>query len=94
MGQLDQKVAVVTGAAGSFGRVTAKLLHAEGAKVAMWDVKEEPLVAAARAISTAWWILRATGGARRRSTCRCSVGGLRATWRMWAKKWWWREDDS
>jgi NAD(P)-dependent dehydrogenase (short-subunit alcohol dehydrogenase family) len=36
--RLEGRVAVVTGAAGGFGAATARRLHAEGARVALWDV--------------------------------------------------------
>jgi NAD(P)-dependent dehydrogenase (short-subunit alcohol dehydrogenase family) len=35
--RLEGAVAVVTGAASGFGRATARRLHAEGARVALWD---------------------------------------------------------
>lgn len=40
-GSLEGRVAVVTGAAGAFGRATARRLHAEGARVALWDIAGE-----------------------------------------------------
>jgi NAD(P)-dependent dehydrogenase (short-subunit alcohol dehydrogenase family) len=44
---LSGLVAVVTGAAGGFGRATAARLLCEGARVALWDIDEERVVATA-----------------------------------------------
>ena len=41
MGQLDGKVAIVTGAAQGMGEATARLFAKEGARVAMGDVKDD-----------------------------------------------------
>ena len=38
MKRLEGRVAIVTGAAGGFGAATARRLHAEGARVALWDI--------------------------------------------------------
>ncbi len=43
MGRLDNKICVVTGAASGIGAKTAELFCAEGAKVAMLDIKLESL---------------------------------------------------
>jgi NAD(P)-dependent dehydrogenase (short-subunit alcohol dehydrogenase family) len=45
--QMQGKVCVVTGGAGSIGLASAKLLHAEGAKVMLTDLNEVPLKEAA-----------------------------------------------
>jgi 3alpha(or 20beta)-hydroxysteroid dehydrogenase len=42
MGKLDNKVAIVTGAAGGVGAATAELFAAESAKVVLCDVQREP----------------------------------------------------
>jgi NAD(P)-dependent dehydrogenase (short-subunit alcohol dehydrogenase family) len=47
MGQLDDKVCIVTGAAGSIGLATTRLMLAEGARVMMVDISEERLLQAA-----------------------------------------------
>lgn len=48
MGQLDNKVAIVTGAAGGLGRATALAMFQEGAKVVMADITDEAGEAQAR----------------------------------------------
>jgi NAD(P)-dependent dehydrogenase (short-subunit alcohol dehydrogenase family) len=48
--RLEGAVAVVTGAAGGFGRATARRLHAEGARVALWDRDGERAEAVAAAL--------------------------------------------
>ena len=50
MGQLDGKVCIVTGGAGSIGLASVQLLLAEGAKVALVDVDEARLAKAAAAL--------------------------------------------
>ncbi len=50
MGSLDNKVAIVTGAAGGIGRATAELFVREGAAVMLVDREEQALAGAARAI--------------------------------------------
>ncbi len=50
MQRLEARVAVVTGAAGGFGRAISARLRSEGARVAMWDVDEARVTAAAAAI--------------------------------------------
>jgi NAD(P)-dependent dehydrogenase (short-subunit alcohol dehydrogenase family) len=49
-GKLNNKVAIVTGAAGGFGRVLVQAMLAEGAKVAALDVNEPGLVALRNAL--------------------------------------------
>ena len=50
-GKLNSKVAIVTGAAGGFGRVLVRALLDEGAKVAALDVNESGLTALGDSIS-------------------------------------------
>ncbi len=53
MGLLDGRIGIVTGAAQGFGRATAELLCAEGAAVALVDVKTEAVMAAAAELTAA-----------------------------------------
>ncbi len=53
MGRLDEKVAIITGAASGQGAVEAKLFAKEGAKVAATDINEEALQAVVAEIKAA-----------------------------------------
>lgn len=51
--RLDDRVAIVTGAAGGIGRATALRLAAEGARIVASDLKDAPLDETARAVEQA-----------------------------------------
>lgn len=51
-GRLNGSVAVVTGAAGGFGRASARRLHEEGSRIALWDIDAERVEAVAAKLET------------------------------------------
>ncbi|RCX16766.1 NAD(P)-dependent dehydrogenase (short-subunit alcohol dehydrogenase family) [Fontibacillus phaseoli] len=51
MGRLDNKVAIITGAAGGMGKADALLFAREGAKVVITDIQEDKVLAAAEEIN-------------------------------------------
>ncbi len=51
MKKLENKIAVITGAAGSIGKITAKLFLYEGAKVMLVDLAEDDLKAAVKELN-------------------------------------------
>ena len=53
MRSLDKKVAIITGGAGSIGKITAKLFLAQGAKVMLVDLKEDDLKKAVEELGSA-----------------------------------------
>lgn len=56
--KLEDKVAIVTGAAQGLGLACARRLHADGAKVLLADVQEERVKAAAHQLGdrASWWV--------------------------------------
>ena len=51
MGKLDNKVAVITGAAGGIGRAAAKLFAQEGARLMLLDLDEANLLSMVEELS-------------------------------------------
>ena len=51
--RLDKKVAIITGGAGSIGKITAKLFLAQGARVMLVDLKEDDLKKAVEELGSA-----------------------------------------
>jgi len=79
--QMQGKVCVITGGAGSIGLAAAKLLIAEGAKVMLVDLREAALKQAAAAIggdSLAWCVADVTQSAQVKNCISGTVG-------RWAK---------
>jgi NAD(P)-dependent dehydrogenase (short-subunit alcohol dehydrogenase family) len=65
---LQDRVVVITGAAQGIGDACARRLVADGARVALWDVADEPGARLAAALGTS-----APGSARRALYCHCDV---------------------
>jgi NAD(P)-dependent dehydrogenase (short-subunit alcohol dehydrogenase family) len=79
MGRLDDKVALVTGAAGSIGQAAARALAAEGARVVVSDIEADRLEALARELSGAACVADVTDSAQVRAAVATAVdrfGGL------------------
>ena len=74
MARLENKVAIITGAAGGMGLSTAKLFFQEGAKVVMTDVQEDLLKKEASAISEDYDVLDAVDSAYN-NFMECREGG-------------------
>lgn len=53
MKRLENRIAIVTGAAGGIGAAVARRFAAEGATVALWDVQAEPLAELAEELDAA-----------------------------------------
>ena len=79
MGQLDGKVALITGGAGSIGAATARLFAAEGAHIVVSDLDEDRLRAVAGELGAAWAVADAGDSAQVREAVALAVerfGGL------------------
>jgi NAD(P)-dependent dehydrogenase (short-subunit alcohol dehydrogenase family) len=79
VGQLDGKVALITGGAGSIGAATARRFAAEGAHVVVSDLDEERLRAVAGEIGGAWAVADAGDSRQVREAVAVAVerfGGL------------------
>lgn len=81
MGCLDNKVCVITGAAGSIGLASAKLFVQEGACVMLLDLKESDLRAAAKELASDR-VAHRTADVRRAADVEAAIA---ATVRQWGR---------
>jgi NAD(P)-dependent dehydrogenase (short-subunit alcohol dehydrogenase family) len=79
VGELDGKVALITGGAGSIGAATARLFASKGARVVVSDIDEERLVAVAEEVGGAYAVADAADSEQVREAVELAVsrfGGL------------------
>jgi NAD(P)-dependent dehydrogenase (short-subunit alcohol dehydrogenase family) len=74
VGELDGKVALITGGAGSIGAATARLFAAEGAHVVVSDIDEERLIAVAEEVGGAYAVADAADSDQVREAVELAVG--------------------
>jgi NADP-dependent 3-hydroxy acid dehydrogenase YdfG len=87
---LEGKVAVVTGAAEGIGAATARRLHQEGVKVALVDVRTEPLEQLAAELGDDALALTPTSARLRTSSAIApprSSASAGSTWRCSTRAW-------
>jgi NAD(P)-dependent dehydrogenase (short-subunit alcohol dehydrogenase family) len=76
MGLLDGQRAIVTGAASGIGRATALRMREEGARVALVDVRREPLEAAAAELGAPAWVADVRDAAALEAAFRAAADAL------------------